>query len=85
MVFEKLHPSFLIVIKRRLDTRWESHWYFSLQVIVKTFTYQKTFPIVRMYFSMLNIIETKSKTLKWTIICNISQLYSQALLDELHY
>ena len=37
-----------------------------------------TFPIVRMYFSMLNNMETISKTLKWTIICDISQLYSQS-------
>ena len=43
-----------------------------------------TFPIVRMYFSMLNNMETISKTLKWTIICDISQLYSQVLHNELH-
>ena len=29
-------------------------------------------------------METIIKTLKWTIICNISQLNSQALDDKLH-
>ena len=48
---------------------------------VETFTYRKTFSIVRMYFSMLNNMETISKTLKWTIICDISQLYSQAFMS----
>ena len=33
---------------------------------------------------MLNNMETIVKMLKWTIICDISQLYSQALHDELH-
>ena len=36
-------------------------------VIFKTFAYQITFSIVRIYFSMLNNVETIMKTLKWTI------------------